>query len=131
MATNPTSNISTLMSKAVTTNKNAATSAAVFETGRIANNALAKMVAPKLPIMARGYLQTPLGKLLLANAVKMAMDQFRPDNAMGQRLANGMIVAAYSEAIQAFDIEGLLDDLLGDAKILKALSKSTPEDADE
>lgn len=121
-------NASALISKAVETNKKAATSAAIFETGRIANNALAKMVAPKLPVLVRGYLMTPLGKLLLANAVKMAFDQFRPDNATAQRLANGMIVAAYSEVIATFNIEDLLDELLGDSKVLKALAK---QDLDE
>lgn len=123
-----TAKITTLLSTAVDTNKKAATSAAVFETGRIANNALVNMIKPKLPMMTRGYLDTPLGKLVLANAVKMAVDQFKPDNATAQRLANGMIVAAYTEAIQAFDIESLLDDLLGDSKVLRALSKQTAEE---
>ena len=119
---------SELVSKAVDTNKKAATTAAVLETGRIANKALTKMLAPKLPIMVRGYLDTPIGRLVLANAVKMAFDQFKPDNATAQRLANGMIISAYSEAIQSFDIEGILDDLMSDNKILKALAKQEPED---
>lgn len=129
---NQTGNIasaaSALLSNAVDTNKKAATTAAVLETGRIANRALSKMVAPKLPMMVRGYLDTPVGRLLLANAVKMAFDQFKPDNATAQRLANGMIISAYQEAIQSFDIEGMLDDLLSDNKILKALAKTAEAD---
>ena len=125
---NIASTASALLSNAVDTNKKAATTAAVLETGRIANRALSKMVAPKLPMMVRGYLDTPVGRLLLANAVKMAFDQFKPDNATAQRLANGMIISAYQEAIQSFDIEGMLDDLLSDNKILKALAKTAEAD---
>jgi len=127
MATSSTK-VGQLLSGAVETNKKAVTTAAVLETGRIANNAVVKLVAPKLPMMARGFADTPIGKLALANMVKMALDQFKPDNATAQRLANGMIISAYSELIQSFNIEDMLDELLSNAKILKSLDKAYPDE---
>lgn len=127
MATS-TTKVGQLLSGAVETNKKAATTAAVLETGRIANNAVVKLIAPKLPLMARGFADTPIGKLALANVVKMALDQFKPDNATAQRLANGMIISAYTEVIQSFNIEDMLDELLSNSKILKSLDKAYPDE---
>src|SRR6478752_2220874 len=48
-------------------NKTTAKQAAFNEVGRIANNVAAKTLAKHLPAMARGYADTPIGKLLIAN----------------------------------------------------------------
>ena len=117
----------TAISKVVSTNKQAAASAAIFEAGRIANNKASQLLSKKVPMMVRGYVETPIGKLAIANAVKMAVDQFKPDNELAIRLANGMVVAAYQELIQSFDIEGMLDELMGDSKVMKSLAKLPAE----
>lgn len=107
----------------VATNKQAAVSAAVLETGRMANGAAIKLLKPRLPMVVRGYADTAFGKLALANATLMAVNQFRPESAALQRVANAMVVAAYQEVIQSFDIEGLLDSLCQDNKLAAAFKK--------
>lgn len=111
------------ISQAVATNKQAAVSAAVLETGRVANNTAVKLIKPKLPMVARGYADTPFGKLAIANATLMAVNQFKPDSEVLQRIANGMVVAAYQEIIQSFDIESMLESLVSDTKLVTAFKK--------
>ncbi len=115
--------MTTKISKVIDDNKQLALSAAIFEAGRIANNKAASIFGKKMPVMVRGYVDTPIGKLAMANMVKMAVEQFKPDSEIAARLANGMVVAAYQELIQSFDIEGMLDELMGDAKVALALKK--------
>jgi hypothetical protein len=113
----------TKISSIISSNKTAAISAAVIETGRMANNKALALIKPKLPMMARGYADTAFGKLAIANAVQMAASQFKPDSTMLARVANGMVVAAYQEVIQSFNIEDMLDDLMGDTKVAKAFTR--------
>lgn len=117
------SKVKNLLASAADTNKKAATTAGVLATGKAANKMLVSLVGPKLPMMVRGYADHPLFKLALANAAKMAIDQFRPNNDVAQRIATGMIISAYSEFIDQFDIEGIIDTLLNDSKVLRALDR--------
>lgn len=111
------------LNTAVAANKQAAVSAAILETGRIANNTALKMIKPQLPMVVRGYADSAFGKLAVANAVLMAVNQFRPDSAALQRVANAMVVASYQDIIQSFDVEGMLDSLCADGKLATAFKK--------
>ncbi len=115
--------------KVLDDNKSLLATAAIFETGRIANNKLAQLVGGQLPQPAGMLAQTPIGQLVLANVVKLAGEQFRPGDETIARLTNGMVVAAYTQLIQQFDIESILDELMGDRGIKAALKKQA--DAEE
>ncbi len=97
------------------------TSAAFLEAGRIANNQLSSIASKKLPIMVRAYADTALGRLLLANVALMARDHFRPDDERLGKLVNAMTVSAYQEVLQNFDVEQMIDDLVSNSTIKKAL----------
>lgn len=97
------------------------TSAAFLEAGRIANNQLSSIAAKKLPLMVRGYADTALGRLLLANVAMMAAEHFRPGDARLERLAKAMTTTAYQEVLQQFDIEQMIEDMLTSKTIVKAL----------
>lgn len=109
--------IAAIASKALDDNKTLLASAAVFEAGRIANNKLADLVGTQLPAPLNLLANTPVGHLVLANILKAAGDQFRPGNEMLQRLANGMVVSAYTEVIQSFNLEGIIDQLINDRSL--------------
>ena len=111
------------INSAVATNKQAAVSAAVLETGRMANSAAINLLKPNLPMVVRGYADSAFGKLAIANATLMAVNQFRPESTALQRVSNAMVVAAYQELIQSFDIEGMLDSLCSDNKLAAAFKK--------
>lgn len=97
------------------------TSAAFLEAGRIANSQLSQMASKKLPIMVRAYADTALGRLLLANVALMARDHFRPNDERLAKLVNAMTVSAYQEVLQNFDIEAMIEDLISNKTIVKAL----------
>lgn len=109
--------ISATASKVIDDNKALMASAAVFEAGRIANNKLAALIGAQLPAPMNFFADTPIGHLVLANLLKAAGEQFRPGNQVLQRVANGMVVAAYTEVIQSFDLEGILNQLLDDRSL--------------
>lgn len=120
--------ITATASKTLADNKKLATTAAIFETGRIANKKLGELAAKQLPAPANFLAATPFGQVVLANIVKLAGEQFRPGDRQVERLTNGMVVAAYSELIQQFDVEGLIDSLLSERTIKAALKRAHADD---
>ena len=111
------------MTKVAQMNKIHAEGAAFLEAGRIANNKLTKLAKSKVPLMARGYVDTPVGKVILANAMAVAVDHFKGDNKVLNQLAQAMLVSAYQEAIASFDIEGLIDEFVSSSDITRSLRK--------
>ena len=120
---NTMNNISNAVTSTINLNKTAATSAAYLEAGRIANNKVSQLAAKALPMMVRGYADTSLGRLLLANAAATAAAQLRPNDQTLAKLTAAMMTSAYQEALQQFDFEGMLDNLLDSKEIKKALAK--------
>lgn len=102
-------------------NKQTAVSAAFMEAGRIANNQVAKIASKQLPVMLRGYADTALGKLVLANAANFAAQKLRPQDQRLGKLTGAMMVQAYQELYADFDIEQMIEDLLENSTIKKAL----------
>lgn len=101
--------------------------AALMEAGRIANNKLGELAVSRLPAPLNMLAGTPVGKLVLANILQMAGEQFRPGDEMIQRMTNAMVVSGYTGVIQSFDVEGLLNDLLGDSAVAKAVAATPSE----
>lgn len=113
------------------TNLEAGATAGFMEAGRIANNQTVKFVAKKVPMMVRGYVDTPFGKLLVANMAVMAAAQFRPDDQHLGRLVEAMQVQAYQEMLQMIKIDEFLDELMDNSTIkraMKAVRESPAED---
>jgi hypothetical protein len=102
-------------------NKSAALAAAKITAGKAINNKLMKLVKPKLPMMMRGYTDSPFAKVVLANATGLAIQQFLPDNKKANKAAELMLNAAALQMLESFDLEGMLDELLKGAKIEKVL----------
>jgi len=115
----------------IETNKTSATSAAYMEAGYIANKQVGKVLGKKLPMMVRGYADTPIGHLVVANLALLAVDHFRPDQRQLRRLAQAMQVQAYQELLKEIDIDGMIDDLLEHGGIKRALNKLSDDDQPE
>lgn len=112
-----------LVNDTIARNSNNATSAAFLEAGRIANRQATKLASKHLPMMVRGYADTAGGRLVLANIAATAAAQFRPGDRRLARLADAMMVTAYQEVLQSFDIEKMIEDMLSNETIKAALSK--------
>ena len=111
----------------IASNKNAATIAATMEAGRIANNQVAKLAAKKLPMIIRGYADTPMGKLVIANLAQQAALHFRPGEQTLAKLTEAMQVQAFQELMQTVDLEGFIDNLMDSPDIKRAIRKLEPE----
>lgn len=122
-------NTMTTIDTIVASNKNAATTAAIMEAGRIANNQVGKLAAQHLPLMLRGYANTTIGKVVIANAAAYAAQRLRPNDQKLTKLSNAMMVEAYQAFLAEFDVESMIEDLLGSATIKKALDKLDAGDA--
>lgn len=125
----PKENKMKTINEVISKNTTLAQSAAFLEAGRIANGQATKFASKQLPMMVRGYADTPLGRLVMANIASTAATQFRPNDKRLGRLADAMIVMAYQEVIQSFDIEKLINDMLSSETIKAALSKVDESDA--
>lgn len=111
-----------MFDKLVANNKSVAVNAAYMEAGRIANNQVTKLVAAKAPLMVKGYVDTPVGKVVLANLTAMAVEQFRPTDLKLKKVSVAMMTQAYQELIQTVDIEGMLNELASSDGIKTALA---------
>lgn len=116
------------MTKILDTNKSVATQAAFQEAGRIFLNQIVKVAAKQAPMMLRGYVETPAGKLAIANAAVFAVQHFRPTDAKLNRLANAALAQAYLEVYKTFDIEALIDGFLDNDTIKRALTAAGDND---
>lgn len=112
----------TALANVVENNKSAAVDAGYLTAGTIANNQFSKLASKHLPVLVRGYADTPLGKLVLANAAQMLIQHFKADNKTANRLTDAMMTSAMAEVIGSTGIEDLIDSFLSDPKIAKALS---------
>lgn len=112
----------------IDSNKTAATVAAYHEAGRMANKKAKELLAKKAPMMIRGYVDTPIGGLVIANLAMLAQQQFRPDDARLVKLTRAMQVQAYQELIQSFDIESFIDELMENNTVKRALAKLDAEE---
>lgn len=112
-----------ILNNLVEINKANATAAAYLEAGKIANNQLVKILKPKTPMVVRGYLDSPVAKLVVANLMNMAVTQFKPDNTQLNQLSQAMICQAYQDVLGQIDIESFLEDFLSSNEIKKSLKK--------
>ena len=109
--------------KMVDTNKMVATQAAFQEAGRIALNQITKVATKQAPLMVKGYIDTPAGKLVIANMAVMAVNQFRPNDQKLQRLTQAALQQAYQEMYQSFDIEKFIAEFVDNSTIKSALNQ--------
>lgn len=116
-----TDKISYALANTVSVNKDAFTQASYLTAGKIVNNKLGDLAGKALPMFLRGYAKEPLGAVVIANLLTVAVKQLRPNDERLGRLANAAMTAAYSDFIASFDIEGMIDSLLKSPEIERAL----------
>lgn len=101
----------------VTANKTAAQNAAKIEAGTIAINKLAALIAPKMPFGTSSYLKSPLGKVVLANVVNFAVQQYAANNPKAKIIGEAVMDAAALELVQSFNVGAMIDDLIGSVNL--------------
>lgn len=102
-----------VVSTAYNQNKEAAFLAAKVTTGDVIVKQLSQRVAPKLPMMVRGYADSELGHVVMANLISTALTQYKPGNAKAQYVSEAVMASAAVNLAKSFDINGLIDEILG------------------
>lgn len=100
-------------------NKTAAIAVARMTAGKVAMEQVTKVIKPKLPMMARGYAETPLGKLVMANLFNFAITQYLPENKKAIMVADVMLEGAMLEAMSSLNIEEQLNNILDSVDVSK------------
>lgn len=112
---NPTKR-DTMKDKIIETNTQAAQVAARIAAGRALNTAIAAKLTPQLPLMVRGYADTTIGRLVMANLAAALLKAYSEDE-RAHYAAEAMVESAMVKVTDEFDIEGLVKDLLDQVKL--------------
>ncbi len=114
--------ITKIAENAVQINKEALILAAKLEVGKVAIAQLKKVVTPKLPYPVRGYADSPLFNIVLANAVGITLREYAQGNEKAQIVSEAMIQSAAVEMMSSFDINGMINDMLENVDVSKLIN---------
>lgn len=105
-------NAMTKIANIVAANKSAVVNAAKLEAGKIALTQITKVAAKKAPFMIKGYIDTPIGRVVIANLLSVAVDQYAPNNQKAKAVAGAAMEAAMLEMVQSFNIAEMIDEMV-------------------
>lgn len=105
-------NTMTKIANIVAANKSAVVNAAKLEAGKIALTQITKVAAKKAPFMIKGYIDTPIGRVVIANLLSVAVDQYAPSNQKAKAVADAAMEAAMLEMVQSFNIAEMIDEMV-------------------
>ncbi|QJD49386.1 hypothetical protein vBSenE22_083 [Salmonella phage vB_Sen-E22] len=105
-------NTMTKIANIVAANKSAVVNAAKLEAGKIALTQITKVAAKKAPFMIKGYIDTPVGRVVIANLLSVAVDQYAPSNQKAKAVASAAMEAAMLEMVQSFNIAEMIDEMV-------------------
>ena len=110
---------------AIARNQEAMQIAGALTVGNILNDRAVKIIAPKLPMFAKGYADSELGKAVIANAIAGAVTHMMPGNAKANMAAEAMVQAAMVSFVGSFNVEEMVNEFL-DGVNLDALKDVVP-----
>ena len=116
------------MNEILSRNKDAVVNATVLSAAKLLNARAIKVLTPMMPPMLRGYMSYPIVQMIIANLASYLVKTFRPNDQRLQRFTSAMMVSAYALFIEQFDIDGLIDKVLSDAKVSAAMKAIKDED---
>ncbi|QBQ80794.1 hypothetical protein VAH1_00187 [Escherichia phage vB_EcoS_VAH1] len=105
-------NAMTKIANIVAANKSAVVNAAKLEAGKIALTQITKVAAKKAPFIIKGYIDTPIGRVVIANLLSVAVDQYAPSNQKAKAVADAAMEAAMLEMVQSFNIAEMIDEMV-------------------
>ena len=98
-------------------NKAAAFTAAEIKAGQIINKQAISLIKPKLPMMVRGYTDSPVASVVLANVVALGLKQYASGNKKLEKISELMIAGAAFDSIDALNIDGIVNDFIAGLKL--------------
>lgn len=114
-----TNKITNIASTTVQVNKDAVKLAAKLEVGKIAAQTIGKAVKKQLPMMVRGYADSPFYNIVIANMAGIALREFASNNEKAMIVSEAMIQSAAVEMMSSFNIDEMVNDMLKDIDVSK------------
>lgn len=111
------SNVKTTANAVIAANKSSAVNAAKIEAGTIVINRVVKLLKPKMPFGTSGMLDSPVGRVALANVVNILVEQYASNNPKAKVISGAVMDAAMLQMVQSFNIGQLVDDLISGVDI--------------
>ena len=117
-----------MLDTVVTSNKQAAKTAATQIATRAVVEAVAIKLEPVLPEGAAAFLDTPLGMLTLANAANIGLQVGGQSlgykvQKSAQVVVNAMLVNAMTDVMQQFDLPGLIESIMSITEVRELLDE--------
>lgn len=109
----------------VAANKNAAVNAAKLEAGSIVLKKVSSIAASKAPFMVRGYVDTAVGRVVIANLLNFAVSQYAPNNRKAVIAADAAMQAAMLELVQSFNVGEMIDEVLKGVNLSSLIENET------
>lgn len=106
-----------MIERTMKSNTAAAKVAATVTAGNTLNRVVAKKISPQLPMLARGYADSAMGRVVIANVADFGVKQFMPGNAKALLATEAMMQAALLELLGSFDIEGMVEEVLNSVSL--------------
>ncbi|QEA03154.1 hypothetical protein [Klebsiella phage KpGranit] len=111
----------------VAANKNAAVNAAKLEAGSIVLKKVSGIAASKAPFMVRGYVDTAVGRVVIANLLNFAVSQYAPNNRKAVIAADAAMQAAMLELVQSFNVGEMIDEVLKGVNLSSLIENDVAE----
>ena len=111
----------------VAANKNAAVNAAKLEAGSIVLKKVSGIAASKAPFMVRGYVDTAVGRVVIANLLNFAVSQYAPGNRKAVIAADAAMQAAMLELVQSFNVGEMIDEVLKGVNLSSLIESDVAE----
>ena len=109
-------------SAVVNANKDAALAVAEITVGKAALKASKKLIKPRLPMYVRGYADSPLFDVVIANLVQIAVEARFKDNAKVRKISKAMMTASALTVAEHFDIDGMIEEFIDGISLPKGMS---------
>jgi hypothetical protein len=110
--TEETKMMNTNIQNYVDDNADAAKGAASVVAGKAINKAVLEQLKGSLPLMVRGYADTAIGRVIVANLINFAAKNFMEGNSKAEWVADAVMLAAMTEVLESFDIEKMFNEVL-------------------
>lgn len=102
------------LSKIIAANKDAAVNAGKMEAGRLVVDRIIAVLKKQkaIPFVLRGYIDSDIGRVIVANVFKTAVDAYAPDNRIAKLASEKAVDSAVLQLIQGFDIPALVASVM-------------------
>jgi hypothetical protein len=120
--------VADIVSSTLEANKQAVTTVVEITIGKATIKTAKKLIKPKLPMFLKGYADSPIFDVVIANMLQVAVETRFKDNEKLRKLSKATMTAAALTIADHFDIDGMIDNFINSITLPKGVSLEDIED---